>query len=143
MGIWHKYRTNENPKADGLATSFTAYGRHYRAKLYWAPADFSNPYEKAKQPYLVVWVSPDGEPENELRVARYVGQKRPRRSWKRLLEIGEHIDTARVIEEAAWRLKYHEAMLAEGCTHQNGAYYFPYGSNSDEIMARVREAMEV
>lgn len=147
VGIWHHYKTNETPSADGLETSFTAYGHHYRARLYWAPADFSKPHDKPKRPYVVVWLSPSGKMnsfgryEDELRAGNYVGEVRPRRNWKELLEVGEGIDTERIVKAGEGMLKYHEAMVAEGCTYQNGAYYFPAGSDHNEIMARVRKAI--
>lgn len=147
IGMWHHYRTNETPKADGLETSFMEHGMHYRARLYWAPADFTKPNEGNKRPYVVVWLSPSGKMnsfgnyEDELRAASYVGEERPRRSWKELLKVAESICTDRIIKAADGMLRYHNAMLAEGCRYEHKSYYFPAGSNPDEIMARVRKAI--
>lgn len=149
VGMWSHYRTNETPKADGLQTSFTSNGMHYRAKLYWAPVDFTKPDEGNKRPYVSLWVSPSGKVnsfgryEDELRAANYVGDERPRRNWKELLKVAETIDSDRLVRASARLLRYHEAMLAEGCTYQHMSYYFPSGSDHKEIMARVQKRMEV
>lgn len=147
VGIWHHYRTNETPKADGLETSFTSNGMHYRARLYWAPADMADPTNTHKQPYVSVWLSPSGKMnsfgqyDDELHAGNYVGKERSRRNWKELLEIGRTIDSDRLVKAAERMLRYHEAMLAEGCTYQHKSYYFPPNSDPKEIMERVRKAI--
>lgn len=147
VGIWHHYRTNETPKADGLETSFTSNGMHYRARLYWAPVDFTNPDKCNKRPYVSLWLSPSGhmnsfgQYEDELHAGNYVGEERARRNWNELLKVGEEIDSERLVRASAKLLRYHEAMLAEGCTYQNKSYYFPPNRDHREIMERVRKAI--
>ena len=142
VGIWNHCRTTD--RADGFETSFRSEGRHYRAKLYWAPADFTSPDKGGKRAYVVVWVSLSGKMnrfgnyEDEVRYAGYIGDEVKRRNWNRLCEIADGIGFDEVIGMAAEVLRYHEAMLAHGCAYEHGAYYFPAGTNVDEFMAAVR-----
>lgn len=147
IGIWRHYRTNETPSADGLETSFSEGGWHYRCKFYWAPADFSNPKKGGRRMYLVMLFATGkmdryGRYETELRTAGYVGEAQARRSYKALCEKAATIDQHKLIELAADTKLYHEQMLAHGCTYEHGCYYFPTGSDVNEVRKQVSEAVK-
>ncbi len=124
---WEYYRTTD--RADGFQFSEYNDGIHYRAKLYWAPADFRDPNCKEKRPYLVMFISPSGHmnsfgnyPE-EIRHAGYVGESRPRRNWAELCKIAERITTDKLRNECKVAIEAHNDMLANGYEFKNGVYY--------------------
>ena len=147
VGIWRHYKTNETPRADGLETSFSEGGWHYRCKFYWAPADFTHPNKSGRRMYLVVErksgkMDRYGRYETELRTAGYVGDAQARRSYKLLCDKAATIDQHKLIEVTKDTLLWHEQMLAHGCTYEHGCYYFPAGSDSAEVRRQVKEAIE-
>ena len=133
VGIWHHYRTNETPKADGLMFRGYVSGEQVEAKLYWAPADRSDPDGSGKLPYVIVKVF-RGEfnsftgYEQELRWDSYLdGEVAPRRNWKKLLSYGEGFgmdEREKFVDNAVW---YHETMTSLGCTYMHHTYYYPEG----------------
>lgn len=138
VGIWKHYRTTD--RADGFKTTFKSDGNSCRAKLYWAPADFADPDNSGRRPYLVVWAKVG---DDELRSARYVGKERPHRSWDELSTLAESIDKDELIEVVADTIWYHNEMLGHGCTYSPyGCYNFPLGSDAQEIIGKVRAAYE-
>lgn len=149
VGIWQHYRTNETPKADGLMFKGNVNGENVEARLYWAPADWSNPDKGNKRPYVVVKVyrgSMDryGDYEQELRWDNYVGDERPRRNWRELVAIGEGFGMDELEEYVSNAIWYHETMLDLGCTYKHKTYYFPQGEGKvqwvqEQLRARWNE----
>ena len=144
VGIWNPYRTTD--RADGFQTSFYRDGVSYRCKLYWAPADFTRPDEGGKRAYLVInfggTMNSFGHYEGELRTAGYVGDVQPRRNYKKLCEIAERATEDKLVAVTKDTQLYHELMLAHGCTYEHGCYYFPAGSDSEEVKRQVNEAVK-
>ncbi len=124
---WWHYRTTD--RADGFECREFYNGAHYRAKLYWAPAEFRNPKDGKKRPYLAMRISPSGKMNSfgnypdEFIHAGYVGEERPRRNWQALCEIAERITTEKLRHECEVAIEAHNDMLAKGYTFENGAYY--------------------
>ena len=144
VGIWRHYRTTDS--ADGLETSFSHGVYHYRCKLYWAPADFSQPNKGGRRMYLVIDFATGrmdryGRYDTELRTAGYVGEVKPRRNYKLLCDTAQRIDEGKLVELTGDTMLYHEQMLAHGCTYEHGCYYFPAGSDSREVRRQVNEAV--
>lgn len=133
IGIWNHYRTSETPKADGLMFRGFVNDELVEARLYWAPADWSNPDGSGKLPYVVVKVF-RGEfnsftgYEQELRWDAYLDDEVvPRRNWKKLLSYGEGFgmdELEEFVDNAIW---YHETLVSLGCTYAHHAYYYPEG----------------
>ncbi len=126
VGQWGHYRTTDG--ADGLETSDYYEGKHYRAKLYWAPSDFTDAECPTKRAYLVMWVSPSGHMnmygryEDEVSAATYLGDERTRRNWKELCGIAATLPVERMRNACENAIKNHKARLAEGYTYRNGFY---------------------
>lgn len=147
VGIWEHYRTNETPKADGLMFRGEVLGESVEARLYWAPADWRNPNECGKRPYVVVKVF-RGEYDSwtgyeyEFRWDNFLGDERPRRNWKALLGYGSEFGMERLEEYVDNAIWYHEEMIANGCVYENHTYYYPHGVDPKDVMESVKAAWD-